>query len=124
MNQRWQYVRENTAAVRVQGDVSANREEVVANSDRRDVVGRSREQFEAIDRRDVHVRGEHKRALRRYHEYVSRCKADRHSLSVDGQPARALHDRRQLDLLRWWEPEGPRPSSPQDSNPDAASARQ
>jgi hypothetical protein len=45
-------------------------------------------------------------------------------LAVHGEPASALHDRDQLNLLGWREFERPGPSRFQGPDPDAARARQ
>ena len=110
MNQRRQHVCEKVSAVGIQRDVSANGQEVLAISDSPDVVRRLREQRETIDPRGLQVGREHVRPLGRHHEYVSRSQTVRRPLAVDGEPAVALHDRGQLNLLRRRKVERPGPS--------------
>src|SRR6266850_4668059 len=59
-----------------------------------------------------------------HHEYFPGLQPERRPLTVHGEPASALHDRDQLDLLGWREFERPGPSCFQGPNPDAARARQ
>ena len=110
VNQRRQHVCEKAPAVGIQRDVSANGQEVLAISDSPDVVRRLREQRETVDPRCLQVGREHVRPLGRHHEYVSRSKTVRRTLAVDGEPAVALHDRGQLNLLRRRKVERPGPS--------------
>jgi hypothetical protein len=80
--------------------------------------------LEAAERRLFQVGGEHERALGGRHEYISRLKKDRQSLIVHGQPARALHNGGQFDLLGWRESERSGPSGLQATDADAAAACQ
>jgi hypothetical protein len=93
----------------IQRDVSADGQEVLAISNSPDVVRRIREQREPIHLRCRQVRREHVRPLGGHHEYVSRLQPERRTLAVNGEPARALHNRGELDLLGWREFERPVP---------------
>jgi hypothetical protein len=105
-------------------DVSADGEEVFAISDGCDVVCGLCEQSKTIELRGLQVRREHVRSLGGHHEYVPSLQPERRPLALDGEPARTLHDRGKLDLLRWRECERPGPSRFQGPDPDAARARQ
>ena len=123
VNHRWHHVCEHAAAVRIQRHVSADGEEGFAISHCCYVVCGSCEQRKTVDLGGLQIRREYVRPFCGHHEYVPGLQPER-PLAVDRHPARALHDRGKLDLLRWREFERPRPSRFQGPDPDATRTRQ
>ena len=81
MNQRWQHVCGKSAAIRIQGDVPANGEEIVAISNDPDVVFGFREQLETVERTHLWIRAEHERPRGGYDEDISRLETQRRTLA-------------------------------------------
>jgi len=124
VNPRRQNIRQQSPARRIQQDMAADMSEVTAVTEPGRRPAGAGEQAHGVDRGDLQVAGQYERPLRRQQTHVSSGEMQRFLLTVDADPALALHDRKELDLVGRRKPDCPGTSGGEPTRHDGLRLRE